>query len=66
MSETYLLHILTHGRRYTEEYDELESAIAAALALEHEPRERAEQITRAGVVVIDRERLDELMATREA
>jgi len=65
MPETYLLHILTHGRRYTEEYDTLEPAIAAALALEHEPRERAECITLEGVVVVDRERLDELLAQRE-
>jgi hypothetical protein len=57
---TYELHILTHGRRYTEEYDTLEEAIAAALALEHEPRERAEYISLNGQVCVARERLDEL------
>ena len=46
----YVLHILTHGRRYTEDYATLEEAIAAALQLEHEPREHAESISRAGRV----------------
>ncbi|MEY4512554.1 MAG: hypothetical protein RLZZ450_4676 [Pseudomonadota bacterium] len=63
-SDTYVLHILTHGRRYSEEYDDLEQAIDAALALEHEPRERAESITKAGVVCVDREQLSELARTR--
>lgn len=65
MPDTYVLNILTHGRRYSEEYDDLASAIDAALALEHEPRERAESITKDGVVCIDREQLDELARTRE-
>jgi hypothetical protein len=51
---TYVLHILTHGRRYQEEYDLLEEAIAAAVALEHEPRERAESITLNGEPHLDR------------
>ena len=56
----YVLNILTHGRRYSEEYDQLADAIAAALALEHEPRERAESICKDGVVCVDRAQLDEL------
>jgi len=56
----YVLNILTHGRRYSEEYDELADAISAALALEHEPRERAESICKDGVVCVDRAQLDEL------
>jgi hypothetical protein len=65
MPDTYVLHILTHGRRYSEEYDDLDLAIDAALALEHEPRERAEAITKDGVVCVDREQLDELARNRE-
>jgi hypothetical protein len=56
----YLLHILTHGRRYTEEHDTLEEAVSAALALEHEPRERAEYISLDGRICVDREQLDAL------
>lgn len=62
----YVLHILTHGRRYCEEYDALEEAITAALALESEPRERAEFISRDGKVCVDREQLAELAATTRA
>lgn len=58
--DSFVLHILTHGRRYEEEYDSLEEAIAAALALEHEPRECAESISKNGVVCVDRDALDEL------
>jgi hypothetical protein len=50
----YVLHILTHGRRYHEEYDSLDDAIEAAVALEREPRERAESITRDGEPCLDR------------
>jgi hypothetical protein len=50
----YVLHILTHGRRYQEEYDSLDEALAAAAALEHEPRERAESISLDGVQCLDR------------
>jgi hypothetical protein len=50
----YVLHILTHGRRYHEEYDSLDEALAAAAALEHEPRERAESITFNGEPCLDR------------
>jgi hypothetical protein len=56
----YVLNILTHGRRYSEEYEQLADAISAALALEHEPRERAESICKDGVVCVDRAELDEL------
>jgi hypothetical protein len=63
--DTYVLHILTHGRRYSEEYDDLASAIDAALALELEPRERAESITRNGAVCVDRQQLDELLRQRD-
>jgi len=56
----YVLNILTHGRRYSEEYDQLADAISAALALEHEPREQAESIYKDGVVYLDRAQLDEL------
>lgn len=62
---TYVLNILTHGRRYSEEYDDLDAAVDAALALEHEPRERAESITKDGVVCVDRAQLDELARARE-
>jgi hypothetical protein len=61
----YVLHILTHGRRYSEEYDDLEQAIEAALALEHEPRESAEAISHEGVVCVDREQLSELSRKRD-
>lgn len=61
----YVLHILTHGRRYTEDHDSLEQAIEAALALEHEPRERAEFITCDGQVCCDREQIEALAARRE-
>jgi len=54
----YVLHILTHGRRYQEEYDDLDDAIAAAAALEHEPRERAESITCDGAPCLDRAALE--------
>jgi hypothetical protein len=50
----YVLHILTHGRRYREEYDSLDEAIAAAVALEHERREHAESITLDGAQCLDR------------
>jgi len=60
----YVLHILTHGRRYQEEYAELDAAIAAALALEQEPRERADCITLDGHTVVTRERLEELALAR--
>ncbi len=61
-----VLHILTHGRRYEEEYGDLESAIAAALALEHEPRERAECIRRDGQVIVNRDELDALARAAES
>ena len=54
----YVLHILTHGRRYHEEYDSLDDAIAAAVALEHEPRERAEGISLNGEPYLDRAALE--------
>jgi len=60
----YVLHILTHGRRYQEEYATLEEATVAALALEHEPRERAEQITRGNELVLDRVQIEQLMKAR--
>lgn len=58
VSVPYVLHILTHGRRYQEEYDLLDDAIAAAVALEHEPRERAESITLNGEPYLDRVELE--------
>lgn len=64
MADSYVLTILTHGRRYEEEYDSLEQAVAAALALEHEPRERAESITKNGVVCLDRAALEALAGER--
>jgi regulator of RNase E activity RraB len=62
----YVLHILTHGRRYTEDYDSLEEALEAAFALEHEPRERAEFISRDGQVCCDRESIEALAARRSS
>ncbi len=62
---SYVLHILTHGRRYTEHYASFEEALSAAAALEHEPRERAESISCAGEVCADRERIEELLRAAE-
>lgn len=61
---SYLLHIRTHGRFYTEQYDSLQDAVEAALALEGEPRERAEQISKDGQTCVSREQLDELLKAR--
>jgi hypothetical protein len=63
---SYVLHILTHGRRYTEDYDTFEEALTAARALEHEPRERAEAISSAGKVCADRERIEALIRELDA
>ena len=49
----FVLHILTHGRRYTEEYDTLEDARCAALALREEAREVPERITRGSALCLD-------------
>lgn len=65
MVVVYTLHILTHGRRYREEYPTLEEAVAAAVALSHEPRERAEQITCGQTVVLDREAIEERVRRTE-
>jgi hypothetical protein len=60
----YLLHIRTHGRLYTEPYESLDEAIEAALALEEEPRERADHISLDGAQCVSREQLDELLRVR--
>lgn len=60
------LHIRTHGRDYTEQYDSLDEAIEAALSLEDEPRERAEQITRAGEVLLTRAQLEQRFSAMRA
>ena len=60
-SVPYVLHILTHGRRYQEEYDSLDDAIEAAAALEREPRERAESITLDGEPCLDRRAIEARM-----
>jgi len=64
MAVSYLLHIRTHGRLYTEQYDLLEEAVEAALALEGVPRERAEQISKEGQTCVSREQLDALQKAR--
>lgn len=64
-SPRYELLILTHGRRYAEEYDSLDEAIEAALLLTHEPRERAEQISLNGQICLDRAQLEELARERD-
>lgn len=55
---SYLLHIRTHGRLYTEQYDDLDDAVAAAFQLEGEPRERAEQISQDGQTLLSRAQLE--------
>ncbi len=61
----YVLHILTHGRRYTEDYESLDEALAAALELEREPREHAEAITYDGAVCADRAQIERLARAHE-
>jgi hypothetical protein len=61
---SYLLHIRTHGRVYTEQYESLDEALEAALALEGEPRERAEYISQNGAVCVDRARIEQLARQR--
>lgn len=59
----YVLHVLTHGRRYQEEYDSLDEALEAAVALEHEPRERAESITLDDAPCLDRAAIEAHLRT---
>ncbi len=61
---TYILHILTHGRRYTEEYETFDEALTAAIALEHEPRERAQAITCGEEECADRADIERLAQER--
>ncbi len=59
------LHILTHGRVYTEAYPSVERALQAARALEEEPREHAVKITIEGRTHLDEEALDRLLGRAE-
>jgi hypothetical protein len=60
------LHIRTHGRFYTEQYESLDEAVMAALALEGEPRERAESISQGGQQLLNRAQLEQRFSALRA